>query len=135
MRNLLLTFALLAIPASLDAQSAPLSCDGRMATVRISEIKAGGSVDGFKAAVAAHKAWYAAREPKDEIFATPVIVRDEKTRAQSYSEKQFMTFHIRGTRQPGPKHDDAYAAFVKLYSENSDIKSEYNVCLPNSPAK
>jgi hypothetical protein len=58
------------------------------------------------------------------------MVRDEKTHAQAYSDKQFLTFHIYSTAGPAPKHDDAYDAFVKLYRENSDIKSEYNVCLP-----
>lgn len=136
MRNLFLAIALFTLPALLLAQGEPLACDGRIATVRVSEIKPGGSAGGFMAAVAAHKAWYVAHGvTNDEIFATRVILRDATTRAQSYSEKEFMTFHIHGSRQPGPKHDDAYEAFVKLYRENSDIKSEYNICLPNPTQK
>jgi hypothetical protein len=73
--------------------------------------------------------------PGDQIFATRIVVRDEKTRARSYSEKQFMTFHIHGSNQPTPAHDDAYDSFVKLYRENSDIKSEYDVCMPASTQK
>jgi hypothetical protein len=136
MQNTFLAIALLAIPTSLFAQSQPLACDGRVSTVRVSEIKPDGSISGFMAAVDAHKAWYVAHGiTNDEIFATRVILRDEKTREQSYSEKQFMTFHIHGSRQPGPKHDEAYDAFVKLYRANSDIKSEYNICLPNPARK
>ena len=136
MRNFFL-IALLTIPASLLAQQAePLACDGRIATVRVSEIKPGGTVAGFLAAVAAHKAWTIAHGVNnDEIFATRVVIRDEKTRQQSYSEKELMTFHIHGSRQPGPKHDEAYDAFVKMYRDNSDMKSEYNICMPNSALK
>jgi len=136
MRILLLLTLLLAPLAHSKAQTAPLACEGRIATVRVSEIKAGGTVDGFMAAMAAHKAWYGAHGmPAEQIFASRVIVSDEKTRAQSYSDKQFLSFHIHAPAsrpaQPGPKHDEAYDAFVKLYHDNSDIKSEYNVCMPN----
>ena len=135
MRNLFLTLALAVSPAMLSAQSAPLACDGRMAIVRISEITATGTPTGFLAAVAAQKAWYQSKGVADEIFVSRIVVRDEKTRAQSYSEKQFMTFHIRVGSSPGPAHDEGYDSFVKLFRENSDIKSEYNVCMPNPPAK
>ena len=72
---------------------------------------------------------------ENEIFVSRIAVRDEKTRAQSYSETQFMTFHIRVGSAPGPKHDEGYDAFVKLIRENSDIKSEYNVRMSRLPAK
>ena len=121
-------------PAILSAQAPPLACDGHMATVRISEIPATGTKEGFLAAVAAHKAWYASHGSKDELFASPLVVRDEKTRERSYSSTQFMTFHI---LMGGPqiKQDEGYEAFVKLYRANSVIKSEYNICMPNPPAK
>jgi hypothetical protein len=127
MRNLLI--ALFISSACLFAQ---VACDGRIATVRVSEIKEGGTAAGFLAAVAAQKAWYASHGAAgDEIFASPVILRDAKTRAQSYSDKQFITFHVRGSNKQGaPQHDEAYDAFVKLFRDNSEIKSEYNVCWP-----
>ena len=132
MRQLLILAALSIFPAFLPAQTPPLACDGRIATVRVSEIKPTGSVEGFLAAVAAHKAWTLSHGiTNDEIFATRVILRDEKTHEQTYSTKELMTFHIHGSRQPGPKHDEAYDAFVKLYRDNSDIKSAYDICLPN----
>ncbi len=136
MRTFLLLAALVSASLSCIAQNAPLACDGRMATVRVSEIKSGGTAEGFQAAVAAHKAWYAAHNlAADQIFAARVVVRDEKTHAASYSDKHFMTFHIHATvpgSAPGPKHDEAYDQFVKLYRDNSEIKSEYAICMPNS---
>jgi hypothetical protein len=131
MRTFLISFALLLGSASLFAQSAPLACDGRRATVRISEITATGTAQGFLNAVAAHKAWvFSHGLTKDEITTVPVIVRDEKTHSRAYSDKQFLSIHIHGADGPDPKHDDAYDAFVKMYRDNSDIKSAYDVCLP-----
>ncbi len=126
---------LLALPAVGICQNAPLACEGRPATVRVSEVKATGTKAGFLAAVAAHQAWFAGKGVGDIVFAEPLIVRDEKTKARSYSDKVYMTFHIRTPGTAAPKHDEAYAAFVKLYQENSEIKSEYDICLPNYDKK
>jgi hypothetical protein len=132
MRKLFFAFALLTCPASLFSQNAQLACDGRRATVRISEIAPNGTVKGFMAAVAAHRAWvFSHGLTRDEITTVPGIVRDEKTKARSYSDKQFWSIHIHGSNQPEPKHDEAYDAFVKMYRDNSDIKSAYDICLPN----
>jgi hypothetical protein len=129
MQKLLLMFAVLA--GSVFAQNAPLACEGRRATVRISEITPNGTAKGFMAAVAAHQAWYRSHGfMEDKIITLPVIVRDEKTQARSYSEKQFWSMHIFGPAGADPKRDEAYDAFVKLYRDNSDIKSSYDVCLP-----
>jgi hypothetical protein len=136
MRKLLLTFGLLTFSASLFAQNAPLACAGRRATVRISDITTNGTAKGFMDAVAAHRAWvFSHGMMKDEITTVPVIVRDEKTHARSYSDKQFWSIHIHGSNDPEPKHDEAYDAFVKMYRDNSDIKSAYDICLPDSSLK
>ena len=136
MKKVMLTLALLTCSGALFAQNAPLACDGRMATVRISEITPNGTAMGFMQAVAAHKAWvFSHGLTKDEIITVPVVVRDEKTKARSYSDKQFLSIHIHGSNGPGPKHDEAYDAFVKMYRDNSDIKSAYDVCLPNTTMK
>lgn len=133
MRKHLLVVVLLASCTSLFAQSAQLACDGRRATVRISEITPNGTAKGFMDAVAAHKAWVVSHGlTKDEIITVPVIVRDEKTHAQNFSEKQFWSVHIHGSNGPGPKHDEAYDTFVKMYRDNSDIKSAYDICLPST---
>lgn len=69
-------------------------------------------------------------------MAVRIVVRDEATKAQKYSETQVMTYHISpAVYKPGPAHDDAYEAFVKLYRENSEIKQQYNVCLPKGMLK
>lgn len=132
MSKLLFVIAFLICSASLFAQTAPLACEGRRATVRISEITPGGSGKGFMDAVAAHKAWVLSHGlTKDEIISVPVIVRDQTTRARSYSDKQFWSIHIHGSNGPDPKHDEAYDVFVKMYRDNSDIKSEHDICLPD----
>ena len=136
MSKLLFVIAFLICSGSLFAQTAPLACEGRRATVRISEITSGGSAKGFMDAVAAHRAWVISHGlTKDEIITVPVIVRDETTHARSYSDKQFWSIHIHGSNEPEPKHDEAYDAFVKLYRDNSDIKSAYDVCLPDGVLK
>jgi len=69
------------------------------------------------------------------VITVPVIVRDEKTKARSYSDKQFWSIHVHGSNDPDPKYDEAYDAFVKMYRDNSDIKSAYDVCVPNGALK
>ncbi len=113
------------------AQNASPVCDGNIATVRVSAIKPN-AIDTFLAAVAAHKAWYLSHGLKDTIVAARVIMRDDKNGGSKYSDAEAMTYHVypAGPRQPEAAHDDAYAAFVKLYNDSSEIKSEYRVCLP-----
>jgi hypothetical protein len=136
MRKILFAISLLTCSVSLFAQTPPLACEGRSATVRVSEITPNGTAKGFMEAVAAHRAWVLSHGlKKDEIITVPVIVRDEKTHERSYSGKQFWSIHIHGSNEPGPKHDEAYDAFVKLYRDNSDIKSAYDICLPSSSLK
>jgi hypothetical protein len=57
---------------------------------------------------------------------------DDSTHAHSYFDKHFF---IHGSNDPDPRHDDAYDAFVKMYRDNSDIKSAYDICLPDSSLK
>jgi hypothetical protein len=136
MRKPILALGFLISSASLFSQNAPLACDGRRATVRISEITSTGTAKGFMDAVAAHRAWvFSQGMTKDEITTVPIIVRDEKTHARSYSDKQFWSIHIHGANDPEPKHDAAYDAFVKMYRDNSDIKSASDICLPNNSLK
>jgi len=119
-------------PAQAKAAAGP-ACDGTLAMVRVSEIKPGGTMKGFLAAVAAHKAWYRANGITDnEIFAARVLVKDEKTGVWANSEKQVLTYHL-NTPDPArtPKRgDEAWKAYVKMYQDNSEIKSEYLTCMP-----
>jgi hypothetical protein len=133
MRTLFLLLASLVVPATVAAQNAVPACDGRLAIVRLSEITPTGTAAGFMKAVAAHKEWYASHGLKDEIFSARIIVRDETTHAASYSEKQFLTFHIFPSNTPAqePTHDAAWDAYVKIYRENSEIKTSYQICMPD----
>ena len=107
-----------------------------MATVRVSEIPKTGSLEGFMKAVAAHAEWYKSHGTEDKVIAVRIVVRDEATKGQKYSETQVMTYHISpAVYKPGPAHDDAYEAFVKLYRDNSEIKQQYNVCMPKGLLK
>ena len=48
-----------------------------------------------------------------------------------YSDTKMLTYHI---NPPDPKRiphrGDAWNAYVKLYRETSDLKSEYLTCMP-----
>ena len=138
MRILLLPFFSTIFAVWMAAQTPPAAqnlrpaCDGNFATVRVSAITSAGSMEGFLKAVAAHREWYRSHGQGDhEIFAARIVVRDETTRAQSYSGKEAMTYHVYpASCRPEPEHDAAYEAFVKLYRDNSDIKQQYSICMP-----
>ncbi|HLX46551.1 MAG TPA: hypothetical protein VKR43_24050 [Bryobacteraceae bacterium] len=123
--------ALLLTLASQAIFSQTPACDGNIVIVRVSEIKPG-HMDGFMAAVEAHKAWYRANGIKDnEMVVSRVIVRD-KDGTQSYSDKEVLTYHV---NPPGPartpnRGDAAWNAYVKQYRDSSDLKSEYMTCMP-----
>lgn len=129
-----LTIAAILYAAPALGQTAGPACFGDMATVRISHIKPGGTVQGFLKAVEAHKAWYRANGITDnDIVAARVLVRDEKTGLPArYSDVEIMSFHLRppAASRTLNKNDAAWEAFVKQYRDNSDLKSEYWTCIP-----
>jgi hypothetical protein len=107
-------------------------CDGSVATVRVSDVKPG-QMQGFLAAVAAHKAWYRSHGFSDNVIVTSrVIVRDEKTKAMQYSDTEMVSYHVNPPSREAtmPKHDAAWDAYVKQYRDTSEIKSEYLTCMP-----
>jgi hypothetical protein len=123
--------AALSTPAAF-AQTAPAAtpaCDGTIAVVRVSDIKAE-SMDKFLAAVAAQKDWYASHGLADKIFVTKIIDRS----AGAYSTTQAITYHFYGTASSEPKHDAVWDAFVKMFSESSTIKAGYLTCIPKEMA-
>jgi hypothetical protein len=133
MRNavFLAVLAALQVPSAF-AQNALPACDGDIAIVRVSAIKPGG-MQGFMAAVAAHKAWYRDHGFKDNVIvASKVILRDDKTGAMRYSDAEVVTYHVRppGGAQTQAKRDAAWDVYVKQYRDTSDIKSEYMTCMP-----
>ena len=136
--SILLTLPVGSVLAQQAPASKPLACDGNIAIVRVSKIKAGGTVEGFMNAVDAHRAWYRNNGIKDdEIYAARVIVRDEHTGVESYSDTEVLTFHINppaADRIPR-RGDDAWNAYVKMYRDNSDLESEYMTCMPKNASK
>jgi hypothetical protein len=109
------------------------ACDGDIAVVRVGEIKPGGSMNGFMAAVAAHKAWYRANGVTNNVIvASRVIVKDKTTGEQKYSETEVISYHIRPPDSSRIPHrgDAAWKAYVKQYADNEEIKSEYMTCMP-----
>jgi len=88
---------------------------------------------GFMAAVAAHQEWYKSHGFKDTIFVARTINFDPATKSYSYSDKEFLTYHLYPATSSGePKHDEAWDAYVKMYKDNSVIKSTYFVCIPKA---
>lgn len=125
---LVVLIGLISVPSA-HAQATGPSCDGDLALIRVSQLKPTGSLQGFMKAQEAHLAWYRKRGHKDnEIYSARVIVRDDTSKSFRYSDTEIMTFHV---RPPGEMTTDAeWDAYVKMYRDNSDIKSEHMVCLP-----
>lgn len=128
-------FALLCVPMVSNAygqaaSSSGPACDGVINVVRLSEITPTGSMDKFAAAVAAHQAWYKSHGLPDVIFAARIVVHDSKTKADSYSETQMLTYHYQKPGGMDVKHDAAWDAYVKLYNDTSSIKQTYVNCVP-----
>jgi hypothetical protein len=133
--------ALLCAPLApgISGQDAPAhatpACSGVINIVRLSEITPNGSMDKLMAAVAAHQAWYSSHGYSDIVVAARIIERDPQTHAQSYSDKQALTFHyIKDDKSASPKHDEAWDAYVKMYNETSTIKDSYVACVPMEAA-
>jgi hypothetical protein len=91
-------------------------------------------MDKFMAAVAAHQAWYASHGFPDIIFAAKLLERDPQTHAMIYSGTQVATYHYSKAGGPPTAHDAAWDAYVKLYSETSNIKETHINCVPAAQA-
>jgi hypothetical protein len=104
MRGALFLAALAALQvSSAFAQNASIACDGDIAVVRVSAIKPG-AMQGFMAAVAAHKAWYRSHGFNDNVIvASRVILADDKTGAMKYSDAEVVTYSC---PPAGPERND-----------------------------
>jgi hypothetical protein len=112
------------------AQNAPPACNGDYAIVRVSTIKPG-AMEGFMKAVEAHKAWYRSRGFNDNVIvASRVILTDPQTHAMKYSDAEVVTYHVRPPGVKQANRDAAWDAYVKMYRDTSDIKTEYYTCMP-----
>jgi hypothetical protein len=116
-----------AAPAVLAQRPVPPPCAGSYTRVRVSTIKAG-MMPQFEQAVAANLAWYRSHNIRSNQIVMAKIIDD----SGKYSETEAMTYHFNPPQATfdGPKPDDAYKAFVKMYNDSSTIKMEYTVCMP-----
>jgi len=121
--------AAVVLPNAAAAQRNPAGAcsQGELTRIRLSKIKPGGSIAGFREAVAAHTRWYQAHGYRIEQRIAPVLVSSKgKT---SVSPDEVMTF-ASSDSVPREKHDAGWAAFVAKYRANSDVERERVVCLP-----
>ena len=113
-------------------------CNGDVTVVRVSTTKPGGTMKNFLAAIDAQKNWYRANGVKEnEIFAARIISGSRSAGDLKISETEVMSYHVRPpsmNRIPN-RGDDAWKAFVKLFQENSEIKSEHMTCTPKQGSR
>ena len=139
MRQILFILASLAAVSagSASAQTMP-ACTGDIAIVRVSQVKPTSSVAAFMKAQEAHIAWYRKNGFTDnQIYSSPVIVTDPKTKTSKNSDTEIMSFHVRPPSGPNgmsvaSKDQAAWDAYVKMYRDSSDLKAEYMACLPKN---
>ena len=115
------------------AQNAAPKCDGDIAIVSVYQIKAGGTMDGFLAAVAANQAWYRTNGiSENQIVASRVIVMDDASGGTKYSDTDVLTYHLRPpSEERTPEMGDSFwKAFEKQYDNNAEKKTEYTTCMP-----
>lgn len=134
MRFALPLFALVMLQATLAfAQSSAPACDGDIVIVSIFQIKPGGNIAGFTAAVAAQKAWYRTNGVTDnDIAVSRVLEKDSATGGVKYSDKDVLTYHVHPPAEERTPEigDSDWKAFEKQFRDNADLKSEYTTCMP-----
>lgn len=114
--------------AAAQRNSAGACSQGEITRIRLSKIKPGGSMAGFRDAVAAHTRWYQAHGYRIEQRIAPVMVFG-KGKAGAPSSQEVMTL-VTSDDVPREKRDAGWNAFVAKYRANSDIEKETIVCLP-----
>ncbi len=120
---------LIAIALALAAGAAHAACPGELVQLRVSKLKAGGTMAGFAAAARDNAAWYAARGMKDERFLTAPVYERTGGGEAKVSATKVMTMRVY-TTTTAPKRDAAWEAFVAKYDANATIESSTLVCLP-----
>ena len=121
--------AAITVPAAAAApqpRPAATCAQGQLTRIRLSKIKPGGSLAGFRDAVAAHTRWYRAHGYHIEQRIAPVIASG-RAKDQGAGE-EVMTFATSDDVPPA-KRDAGWAAFVARYRANADIERETIVCL------
>jgi hypothetical protein len=114
---------------------APLpACSGVYSIIRLVELKPGVTVDQYMTALKAHQAWYKKHGYDDVIYAAQVIERDSASGKAVYSSHSILTRHYFAPTSPHPKKDAEWDAFVKMYTDVSDLKETYFTCTPMAHA-
>lgn len=112
--------------------AAPLRCDGRLATIRTSNVRAG-KWDEFSRAVAAHGNWYARHGGGATVKLARVVSRNPRSGVSGYADRQAVTITVfRDANARAPQHDKSWDEFVAAYAASSQVAHEQRVCLPSS---
>ncbi|PLK26119.1 hypothetical protein [Novosphingobium sp. TH158] len=125
---LALAAALLASSPAFAAKSDPACPAGKLQRVRVSEIRPGGSLAGFREAFGLHARWYAQRGYRtDRLSMSPVVAENGMGRGRKGAVR-VVTIHTGVSNVPREKQDAAWKAFVAKYKENSRIVSTTMTC-------
>ena len=112
-----------------------LKCEGEYWVIRKSEIIPGGTLDGFKKAVADHNAWYRKNGVTNNTQRVGRVVVAAKDQAPKLADNIAVTIHTNAPHDEDklPRNDADWKAFVAEYRANSKIIEETPVCM--DPAK
>jgi hypothetical protein len=105
-------------------------CKGQIEVIRLSTIIPGGTIAGFREAVAQRNAWYNSRHASanDQIVAR--VIRKGSSKS-GYTTAGDEVVTLQTNPPPELKHDAAYNAFTKKFQANSKITMERTVCIPS----
>jgi len=114
-------------PRQSDARASAVCAQGELSRIRVSKIKPGGTMAGFREAVAAHTRWYQSHGYRINQRIAPVIV--SANGKMQLSPDEVLTLAT-SADVPRDKHDAGWDAFVAKYRANSTIERETIACLP-----
>jgi hypothetical protein len=109
-------------------------CDGDIAVLRVIEIPPKGSMEGYLEAIATNRSWFRSHGyANDETAVARVMVEDPTTHQLTYAQNQVLSIHMRPPFMGGSTgHDADWNVFHDLYQKNSNIVTEYNICIPRT---
>ena len=112
------------------------TCDGVISILRISDYVEGGSEAGLREAAAAHQKWYRDHGVSDnDQVVVPVMAYDEESDSSVVDATRVATLHVNSpASDPSDeaRGDEGWKNFVALYEENTSVKAQYLLCLPES---
>jgi hypothetical protein len=113
--------------------SAP-PCDGDVAVLRLIELTPKGAMAGYLEAVTKNLGWFRAHGyDDDDMVVAKVIVEDPATHRLTYAKNRVVSIHMRPPFMGGSTgHDAGWNVFHDLYQANSNIVTEYNICVPKA---